>query len=420
MTQPALQTRYPETVMAYEALPGGPLLQRPRRSPPVMPARAALIGNFPPRVCGIATFTRDLLAGLSQASPNTQWMVVAMNDRAEPYAFPELVQQVVAHGDADQYMAAADTINRSGAEIAFVQHEFGIFGGSAGDYLLLLLRRLRMPVVVTLHTVLERPDPEQRRVTEEILRNAAAVIVMAEKGADLLKRIYGADEARIHVVPHGAPARPFLPSRPFKERLGIQHHKTVTTFGLLSPNKGLETVIEALPHIVQRHPDILYLVAGATHPHLLAREGERYRDHLVALASRLGVSRNVRFINRYVADEELIELLLATDIYVTPYLTEAQITSGTLSYAIALGRPVVSTPYWHAAEALADELGVLCNFNDSECFAREIADLLAHDLRREVLARRTWQAGIRSRWNNVGAAYMEIAASTVIARAEAG
>jgi glycosyltransferase involved in cell wall biosynthesis len=406
--------------MAYEALLDESRLQMPRHGSLAMPARAALIGNFPPRVCGIATFTRDLLAGLSQASPGTDWVVVAMSDRAEPYAFPELVQHVIAHCDPDQHIQAADFINRSGAEIAFVQHEFGIFGGPAGDYLLLLLRRLRMPVVVTLHTVLERPDPDQRRVTDEILRNAAGVIVMAQKGADLLKSVNDADLDRVHVIPHGAPARPFLPSKPFKRQLGIQGRKTIATFGLLSPNKGLETVIEALPHIAERHPDVLYLVAGATHPHLLALEGERYREHLVALVDRLGVSRNVHFINRYAADDELIEILQATDIYVTPYLTEAQITSGTLSYAIALGRPIVSTPYWHAAEALANNLGVLCGFHDSACFAREIADLLTDDLRRGALARRTWQAGIRSRWSNVGAAYMEIAASTGVERAEAG
>jgi glycosyltransferase involved in cell wall biosynthesis len=407
--------------MAYEALPDpGARPGSFRALGSSFPLKAAMIGNFPPRVCGIATFTRDLLTGLSQASPRTEWIVVAMNDLPESYPYPDLVRQVVAHADPDQYVLAAEAINRSGAEIAFVQHEFGIFGGPAGDYLLLLLRRLRMPVVVTMHTVLERPDPNQRRVTDEILQNAAAVIVMAEKGAELLENVYGAARDRIRVIPHGAPARPFLPTRPFKERHGILGRKTITTFGLLSPNKGLESVIEALPYIAERDPDVLYIIVGATHPHLLAQEGERYREQLVALADRLGVSPNVQFINRYVDDDELIDLLLATDIYVTPYLTESQITSGTLSYAIALGRPIVSTPYWHAAEALADNLGVLCGFRDSACFAREIAQLLEDERRRDALARRTWQAGVRSRWSNIGRAYMDIAASTVLERAEAG
>jgi glycosyltransferase involved in cell wall biosynthesis len=391
-----------------------------RESARSFPRKAAMIGNFPPRVCGIATFTRDLLAGLSQASPRTEWVVVAMNDRPETYPFPDLVRHVVAHDAPDQYVLAAEEINRSGAEIAFVQHEFGIFGGPAGDYLLMLLRRLRMPAVVTMHTVLERPDLDQRRVTDEILQNAAAVIVMAEKGAELLENVYGADRDSIHVIPHGAPARPFLPTRPFKERHGVLGRKTITTFGLLSPNKGLETAIEALPHIAEHHPEVLYIIVGATHPNLLAQEGERYREHLVAMVGRLGVSGNVQFINRYVDDDELIDLLLATDIYVTPYLTEAQITSGTLSYALALGRPIVSTPYWHAVEALADDLGVLCGFRDSACFAREIAQLLEDERRRDALARRTWQAGIRSRWRNVGQAYLDVADSIVLERAEAG
>ena len=384
------------------------------------PKRAAILGNFPPRVCGIATFTRDLLAGLSQASTETDWVVVAMNDRTEAYDYPDQVRHVVAQDDANQFITTAEAINRSGAEIAFVQHEFGIFGGPAGEHLLLLLRRLRMPVVVTMHTVLEHPDPDQRRVTDEILANAAAVLVMAEKGAVLLERVYGGRCEMIHVIPHGAPSRPFRPTRPFKARLGFTDRKTLTTFGLLSPNKGLETVIEALPHIAGRHPDVLYLIAGATHPHLLQREGERYREYLVGLVDRLRVSQNVQFINRFVDDDELIALLQATDVYVTPYLTETQITSGTLSYAIALGRPIVSTPYWHAAEALADNLGVLCGFRDGLCFAREIESLLGDDVRREAMSRRTWEAGIRSRWSNVGKAYMDIAASTLETRAEVG
>jgi glycosyltransferase involved in cell wall biosynthesis len=407
--------------MAYEALlndPARPILRRDVKSS--RPARAAMIGNFPPRVCGIATFTRDLLEGLTQASPETKWTVVAMSDRPEGYAFPDVVQHAIAQSDADQFVRAADAINRSGAEIAFVQHEFGIFGGPAGAHLLPLLRRLRMPVVVTLHTVLEHPDRDQRRVTDEILRNAAAVIVMARKGAELLERVYGAEPEKIHVIPHGAPARPLLPAASFKTKLGLADRKTITTFGLLSPNKGLETVIEGLPQIAERHPNVLYLIAGATHPNLLAREGERYREHLICLAERLGVTRNVQFINRYLDDDDLIELLQATDIYVTPYLTETQITSGTLSYAIALGRPIVSSPYWHAAEALGDGIGVLCDFLDSSCFARAIADLLSDDARREAMARRTWQAGVASRWSNVGKTYMSIAAATVAARAEAG
>jgi glycosyltransferase involved in cell wall biosynthesis len=406
--------------MTYNVL----LQDRPRRDPSFdrfWPVHAAMIGNFPPRVCGISTFTCDLLGGLSKASSGTRWTIAAMNDRdSGAYDFPDAVTHVIAQDSPDAYLKAADFINRSGAEVAFVQHEFGIFGGPAGAHLLRLLRRLKMPVIVTLHTVLERPDPEQRRVMDEILRNAAAVIVMAEKGATLLDTVYQAPSERVHVIPHGAPSCPLRPTEPFKARLGFGGRKTIMTFGLLSPNKGLETIIAGLPHIVERHPDVLYLIVGATHPNLVAREGEAYRQSLVELAGKLNVSGNVRFINRFVGDDELIDLLQASDVYATPYLTETQITSGTLSYAIALGRPIVSTPYWHAAEALGGGVGVLCGFGDSACFAREISSLLGDDARRGDLAERAWRAGIPSRWSNVGKAYMAIAGAVVSARAEAG
>jgi glycosyltransferase involved in cell wall biosynthesis len=274
---------------------------------------------------------------------------------------------------------------------------------------MLLLRRLRMPVMVTLHTVLEKPDPDQRRVMDEILLNASAVIVMAHRGAAILQEAYGADPDRIHVIPHGAPSRPVLPTAPFKDRFGLAGRKTISTFGLLSPNKGIETIIEALPEIVQRHPDIVYVVAGATHPHLVAREGERYRDQLAARAEALGVRDNLRFLNRYLSDEDVVDILQATDVYVTPYLTETQITSGTLSYAIALGRPIVSTPYWHAAEALAEGVGILCPFGDSARFAEAISRLFTDDRLRAELSARALKAGIPSRWLNVGQTYMSIA-----------
>lgn len=372
---------------------------------------AAIIGNYPPRVCGIATFTRDILAGLKASSPATRWTVVAMNDKpARPYDFGGAVDHVIAQDNCDDYLAVADALNKSDVEIVFVQHEFGIFGGPAGSRLLLLLRRLRMPVIVTLHTVLQNPDADQRRVTDEIVRNAAAVVVMTQKGANLLKRVFGAPAEKIHVVPHGAPFRSLAATESFKAALGMKGRRVVSTFGLLSPNKGIETVIRAMPTVLARHPDTTYLVVGATHPNLVEREGEGYRDSLVDLAQQLGVQDNVRFINRFVSDDELVDILQASDVYVTPYLTETQITSGTLSYAIALGRPIVSTPYWHAAEALADGVGVLCPFKDHACFAQAIINVLADDTLRQRMAMRAWVAGKPSRWSNVGGAYMKLAA----------
>jgi hypothetical protein len=232
---------------------------------------------------------------------------------------------------------------------------------------------------------------------------------MSETGADILLRVHGVGPSKVHVIPHGAPERPFASPEAFKAPLGLAGRKVFMSFGLLSPNKGLETIIRAMPEILARHPDALYLVVGATHPHLVAREGETYRESLVALATSLGVAGNLRFINRFVDDAELVDLLQAADLYVTPYLTEAQITSGTLSYAIALGKPVISTPYWHAREALADGVGMICGFGDSDAFARAITRLLSDQISREAMARRAYRAGEPSRWKKVAAAAVDLA-----------
>ncbi len=373
--------------------------------------KAAMIGNFPPRKCGIATFTRDAFASLKEQLPTATWTLVAMEDFKGRHNYPPEVTHVIPQDEIDAYARVADQLNRWGAEVVFIQHEFGIFGGESGANLLRLLRRLRMPTVVTLHTVLENPTSAQKRVIDEILKLSSAVIVMTEMGADILARVHNAGPSKVHVIPHGAPERPFASPETFKARLGLAGHKVLMTFGLLSPNKGLETMIQALPEILQRHPDTLYLIVGATHPHLVARDGEAYRESVIALAKSLGVDNSLRFINRFVDDEELVDLLQAADLYVTPYLTEAQIVSGTLSYAIALGKPVVSTPYWHAREALADGVGALCNFNDHRAFAREITALLSDQIKREAMARRAYKAGEQSRWRRVADASIDLAAS---------
>lgn len=391
---------------------------RPSTRPAVRPLRrAAMIGNFPPRMCGIATFTRDLLEGLSGAAPELDWQVVALSDRSQGYAFDRRVTHIIRQNEMQDYVATADALNRLGVEAVFLQHEFGIFGGPAGEFVLELVKRLRMPVIVTLHTVLAQPDEAQRRVMDGLVQHAASLVVMAKRGADMLASVYGAARGKIRVIPHGAPTRGLTPSLPFKERLGLSDYKTLLTFGLLSPNKGIETIVRALPAILNRAPEATYVVAGATHPHLLEREGEKYRDSLVTLADSLGVADRLVFINRYLGDEELIDILQAADVYVTPYLTEAQITSGTLSYAIALGRPVVSTPYWHAQEALADGVGLLCPFGDSNCFADRITGLLTDEKMRAGLSRRAFLAGRASQWPQVGAAYVDIAQRAVAMKA---
>ncbi len=371
--------------------------------------RAAIIGNFPPRRCGIATFTRDIFEGLRGALRGVDWKVVAMEDAKDTHVYGEIVTHVVPQDDLDAYARTADDLNRAGVEIVFLQHEFGIFGGESGEYLLHLLRRLRMPVVSTLHTVLENPTPQQKRVLDEIIALSANVIVMTETGADIIERVHRAGPRKVHVIPHGAPERAFSSTEPFKIPLGLAGQKLIMTFGLLSPNKGIETIIRALPAILERHPGAVYLIAGATHPHLLARHGESYRENLVSLAQSLGVADSLMFLNRYLGDDELVDLLQAADLYVTPYLTEAQVTSGTLAYAIALGKPVISTPYWHAVEALADGVGVICPFNDTGAFAREIATLLSDDKRREAMARRAYRAGEPSRWRRVASETVALA-----------
>lgn len=369
--------------------------------------RVALIGNSPPRLCGIATFTADIRAALAAAFPAVALDVYAMDDHPG-HDYPAEVVCSITQGDLTAYQAAARRINQSGADVVCVQHEYGIFGGAAGAYLLKLLDRVDAPVVVTLHTVLEDPNPDQRAVIEALMRRASKLIVMAEKGREILERVHGVAPERIAVVPHGVPDVPPGDSELLKERFGFSGRRVLLTFGLLSPNKGIETMIRALPTIVTAHPDVLYVVLGATHPHLVAHEGEAYRESLQMLAAELGVAKHVRFVDGFVEQALLLEHLAAADIYVTPYLNEAQITSGTLSYAVGLGKPVVSTPYWHAAELLADGVGELVPFGDSEGFASAIAGLLGDPARLEGMGRRAWEIGRTMTWSRLADAYMRL------------
>ncbi|PXA83857.1 glycosyl transferase family 1 [Nostoc sp. 3335mG] len=370
--------------------------------------KIALIGNNPPRLCGIATFTRDVRNGLLDAFPNIAIDVYAMNDRGMRYDYPSEVVCSIDQDDLASYARAAHRINASGADVVSVQHEYGIFGGAAGAYLLKLLDRVTAPVVVTLHTVLEQPSPEQRAVIEALARRAATLIVMAEKGRRILQEVHGIAEDRIAVVPHGAPDRAIGDGEAMKRRFGCDGRRVLLTFGLLSPNKGIETMIRAMPAIAARHPDVLYVVLGATHPHLVAHEGEAYRERLVALAEELGVARHVRFIDGFVEQARLLDFLSAADIYVTPYLNEQQITSGTLSYAVALGKAVVSTPYWHAAELLAGGVGMLVPFGDSGAFSARIIELLDRPETLDEMSRRAWSVGRSMTWPALARAYVSI------------
>ncbi len=378
--------------------------------------RIALVGNFLPRKCGLATFTTDTYTALRDRYPDLAVDVYAMDDRPGAYAYPPEVTHAIAESDPVAYLEAARRIEASGAQAVWVQHEYGIYGGSAGEYLLALLDRVNVPVLVTLHTILESPNADQRRVLEALLRRAAKVIVMAEKGREILMRVHGTDGRKIVTIPHGVPDRPFADPASMKAAFGWEDREVVLTFGLLAPNKGIETMIEAMPAVAAAHPKALYVVLGATHPNLVAHEGEAYRDRLKAQAARLGVADNVRFIDGFVEQDELLDYLQAADLYVTPYSNPAQITSGTLSYAVGVGKVVVSTPYVHATEILADDHGVLVDFGDASAFAREIVDLLGNDDRRNRLAERAYARGRTMLWPCLAEAAMTEVSGAIAAR----
>jgi glycosyltransferase involved in cell wall biosynthesis len=359
----------------------------------------ALIGNFLPRKCGIATYTTDVHAALKARFPDLRVDVYAMDDHPGRYAYPPEVTRAIPQNDRAAYLDAARAIEASGAQALWVQHEYGIYGGSAGELLIALLDRISIPVIATLHTVLEQPNADERRVMEALLRRASKVIVMAEKGRDILKRVHGVDDRKIATIPHGVPDRPLADPAEHKQRFGWAGREVILTFGLLAPNKGIETLIAAMPEVVAKHPRALYVVLGATHPNLIAHEGEAYRDRLKALAEDKGVGEHVQFIDAFVEQDELLDYLQAADIYATPYNNPAQITSGTLSYAVGIGKAVVSTPYVHATEILADGHGVLVDFEDVEGFAREIARLLTDGNARAELSARAYARGRTMLWS---------------------
>jgi glycosyltransferase involved in cell wall biosynthesis len=367
----------------------------------------AFLGDYIPRRCGIATFTADICESIAAEFPAAKCIVGSVNDRPEGYDYPSRVRFELAEQELDSYGRAADFLNINNVEVVSVQHEFGIYGGPAGSYLLDFLRQVRMPVVTTLHTVLQEPNADQRAVMEQIDALSSRIIVMAERGQKMLESVYGIDPAKIDLIPHGVIDMPFIDSNFYKDVFGVEGKTVLLTFGLLSPNKGIEHVIEAMPAILERHPEVVYLVLGATHPHLLAREGEAYREKLERLAKERGVSRQVIFYNRFATIEELKEFIGAADIYITPYLNEAQITSGTLAYTFGAGKAIVSTPYWHAQELLAGERGVLVPFRDSRAIAEGVNHFLSNPTLMTAMRKRAWKAGREMTWPVVARRYME-------------
>lgn len=366
--------------------------------------KIALLGNHVPRQCGIATFTSDLADALQAQFPTLDCFVVAMNDSGKRYGYPGRVGFEIAEGDIASYRRAADFLNVNAVDALSVQHEYGIFGGKAGSYVLALLRELRMPIIATLHTILGEPDPMQRATMDELTRLSERIVVMSAHGAALLKTIYGVPERKIDLIPHGIPDVPFDKSA--KDVLGVEGKAVILTFGLLSPDKGIEHVIDALPAVLDRFPDTVYIVLGATHPHVKERHGETYRLSLESRAHRLGVDSNVIFHNRFVSPAELSEFLSAADIYITPYLKAEQITSGTLAYAVGSGKAVISTPYQYARELLADGRGILVPWKDPHSIARELTDLLGDENKRLKMRHRAAEYGRQMLWPAVAQGYL--------------
>jgi len=368
--------------------------------------RVAFIGNHLPRHCGIATFTHDLHRAVSTSRQDLETCVVAMTDPGCTYDYPPAVRYQIREEMIGDYAQAAEFLNDANFDVVSLQHEYGIFGGEAGGNIVDLLTRLDMPVVTTLHTVLAEPTPAQRDVMGRIIDVSANILVMAEKGRELLRSVYDVPARKIEVIPHGIVDFPFLETHQAKAKLGFVGKTVILTFGLLSPSKGIENVIDAMPKIIKSCPNAVYVVLGATHPNLVRNEGEAYRESLMWRVSELGIDDQVIFLNQFVDQSTLLDFLSMCDVYVTPYLNEAQMTSGTLAFSFGLGKAVVSTPYWHAKELLSDGRGILVPFADVEALSTEIAGLLADDVRRQAMRKRAYTISRSMTWEQTAKRYL--------------
>jgi len=368
----------------------------------------AVIGNYLPRQCGIATFTTDLVEGLSAEAPDINCWTVAMNDRPEGYHYPEKVRFEINQNKLSDYSTASQFINISQTDIVCVQHEYGLFGGPAGSHLLKLLADLRMPVVTTLHTVLKDPAPEYRHVMCKLSELSDKMVVMSRKASEFLKNIYAVPEDKIAFIHHGIPDTPFIDPSFDKDKFDVEGKKVLLTFGLLSANKGIENVLQALPAVIQKHPDVVYIILGATHPHVLKADGDAYRIMLQQLVRKLDIGEHVIFQNRFVELNELCEFLGIADIYLTPYPDEAQITSGTLAYAMGTGKAVISTPYWYATEMLAEDRGRIVPFHNPDAMAAQIIDLLGNDVERHAMRKKAYLFSRDAVWNEVSRKYLRL------------
>ena len=377
------------------------LAPRPQR-----PARIAVIGNHLPRQCGIATFTTDLCDAIAAEYGAAQLSVVAINDGQSSYLYPERVRFEICESDLASYRAAAEFLNAENVDLVCLQHEYGIFGGKSGNYIIELLKHLKMPVITTLHTVLREPNLDQRVVMHKIAARSERLIVMSQHSSRILREVFRVPAGKIDLIPHGIPDLPFEQPDLYKNRFSCQGKSVLLTFGLLSLNKGFESVIQAMPEILADHSNAVYMIAGATHPHVRAREGDRYRLELQALAKKLGVERQVLFVNRFVAPEEMAALVGSADIYITPYCHEAQAVSGTLAYAMGAGKAIISTPYWYAAEVLDHGRGMLVPFESPAAIAKATIALLDDDKARQAMRERAYLYSRPMIWKRVAQTYM--------------
>lgn len=369
----------------------------------------AFVGNYLPRICGIATFTTDICGAVTRnLSHSSNVFAIAVNDNNKTYDYPKEVIGTINQETQKDYIDAANIINTSNAEVVCLQHEYGIYGGWDGAYIMSLLSRLNIPVVTTLHTVLMSPSPNQKKIMNEIVSRSEKVIVMSRKAVDFLTDIYGVDRNNIELILHGTPDFHSIDSSHFKKRFKMEGRKMILTFGLLSPNKGIETVLNALPEVVEQFPDITYVVLGKTHPNILKEHGEKYRMSLMKLTEKLGLKSNVIFDNRFVSIGELKGWLSASDIYITPYMNKAQIVSGTLSYAISSGNATISTPYWHAKETLGDGTGVLFDFNDHKSLANILKDLLSDEKKLKTMQKKAFNFGKQTTWKKISKKYIDV------------
>ncbi len=370
--------------------------------------KVLFIGTYVPKECGIATFTSDLLNSVSGEDNDVHCEVIALNDPSETYDYPEEVVFQIQRDRIEDYYQAADYINQSDIDIVCLQHEFGLFWGNAGDYIFALLSGINKPVISTMHTVIREPEPEYRVSTEKLIRYSEKLIVMSQTAVEMLKDIYKVPEDKIELIFHGVPDYPFNNCSKYRNRLNLKGSPLVLTFGLLSQNKGIESMLDALPEVVNQYPDIVYLILGATHPVIKKNFGETYRQYLQNKVSELGLEKNVLFHDKFVEKEELCNYILASDIYVSPYLSREQIVSGALTYAIGMGKAIVSTPYWYAQEMLSDNRGLLVDFGDAGGLRKSLLHLIENPEECDKMRKKAYDFGRKMTWKNVGKQYNKV------------